>query len=510
MTQSLGESMYRQFMSLAVGLTALACSEVGPTNPFDPQAPKSVQALGTISGRVANLEDGAPVNGARVLLYRSDRLPEQVCAPPMGPPRMGGPANADGGVSAPGERPLAEATSNERGVFQLNDLGQGEYTLCVNHPRFLPLRRGELVVPIGGEIALGEDLLLTPGKGTVIAQVDLGDLEVGSDRGQTVIQGVDVTLTPIGEGLGNSSNGTPDAQGTVTFSRIPLGSWRLRFAHPDYRPVVEDIELETIGQVIEVRGLLPIELEVNPGTVSGVLILEEPSPTSMEGIELTLTDENELATEVSITLVTDPEQADYGRFTIDGAALRAGFYRLNIVHTGAEYQARTIAPVQVRAGEGTDLGRIEVSYARGSIRGTIGTADNASTAGATVTLSGLTEAITQTDGTGAYRFDNVRGGTYQLGVTLSGYRPARVEGEVVRQDEETVVDNVVLEVDPGSLTGRVIDESGNPIEGVSAGIEGSPAETADGTLRSPDSERASTPSRSARRATSPRPFLTKR
>ena len=233
------------FGSMAFGM--LGCSEIGPTNPYDPRAPRTVQALGDISGRVVNAEDATPVNEARVFLYPSGESASVLCdgAPPSA--RMGG---TDGGLQPQGDRAIAEATTNERGIFQLNDLAQGTYTLCVTHPRFIGVRRAAISVGIGERVGLGEDLQLTPGKGTVVAQLDLGELELSSEAGQAVLRAISITLSPIGEGLGNTSVASPNTDGRVTYSRVALGTWRLRFEHPNYVSVVEDIELSEIGQVV--------------------------------------------------------------------------------------------------------------------------------------------------------------------------------------------------------------------------------------------------------------------
>ena len=71
-------------------------------------------------------------------------------------------SGTDGGLQPQGDRAIAEATTNERGIFQLNDLGQGTYTLCVTHPRFIGVRRAAISVGIGERVGLGEDLQLTP------------------------------------------------------------------------------------------------------------------------------------------------------------------------------------------------------------------------------------------------------------------------------------------------------------------------------------------------------------
>ena len=239
----------------------LGCSEISPTNPYDPRAPRTVQALGSLSGRIVNAETALVVDEVRALLYEGHGFTEGACQTDS----IVLEETPDTGTSTTNVRAVAEATSNAQGVFQLNGLHEGVYTLCLSHERFERLRRSAIRVGIGETVLLGEDLQMRPGKGTVVAQLDLGDLELSSERGQRTLRETVVTLSPIGEATGNASVGAPDVDGRMAFNGVALGRWRLQFSHPDYLPIIEEFELSSIDEVVEVRGLIPIELEVNPG-----------------------------------------------------------------------------------------------------------------------------------------------------------------------------------------------------------------------------------------------------
>ena len=121
---------------------------------------------------------------------------------------------------------------------------------------------------------------------------------------------------------------------------------------PDYRPVVEGVELETIGQVIEVVVSCPSSwrsTQVPAGSSSS------KSESHLNGgIELALTRRarhrgvDHMVTVLSRLIMAVSYR--WRRFALS-------FYREH--RSPAEYRARTIAPVRVRAGEGTD-GRIGV------------------------------------------------------------------------------------------------------------------------------------------------------
>jgi hypothetical protein len=446
----------------------LGCSEISPTNPYDPRAPRTVQALGSLSGRAVNADTALVVDEVRARLYEGDGFLEGACQTDEVGSEEGMP---DAGMNATTVRAVAEATSNAQGVFQLNGLNEGVYTLCLSHARYEGLRRTAIRVGIGEVVLLGDDLQLRPGKGTVVAQLDLGDLELSSERGQRVLRETVVTLSPIGEASGNASLGAPDVDGKMTFSGVALGRWRLQFSHPDYLPIIEEFELSSIDEVVEVRGLLPIELEVNPGGVLGTIRLEEPGSNSMDGIIVTVFNDQDVEVSVEVTLERQFDAANYGAFSIDGSALRAGFYRLEITHQTFEYQSKTISPLEIRAGETTEVAVIDVSYARGDVTGTISTSDGLGEARALVELTGSVSLSMQVDDSGAYRFEDIRGGTYDLRASLNGYFDVVTNDVVVQQDQVTVVESMVLQVDPGSISGIVVDEDSQPLENVQVSIE---------------------------------------
>ena len=51
-----------------------ACQPVGPTNPFDPKSPETVQALAGVRGEVVSVETGLPISEALVKVYELSEL----------------------------------------------------------------------------------------------------------------------------------------------------------------------------------------------------------------------------------------------------------------------------------------------------------------------------------------------------------------------------------------------------------------------------------------------------
>jgi hypothetical protein len=108
--------------ALVLALVALlmACSQVDPSNPYDPGAPESVQARGTISG-VAVLASGEPAREAEVALA---------------------------GTALTG-------TTDAEGRFRLTDVPKGVHALTVRFACYRTLTVPGLSVDLGSNIDVG-------------------------------------------------------------------------------------------------------------------------------------------------------------------------------------------------------------------------------------------------------------------------------------------------------------------------------------------------------------------
>ena len=189
-----------------------ACQPVGPTNPFDPKSPETVQALAGIRGEVVSVETGQPISEALVKVYELSEEASNVCG--VSSDDMEADASSDDASS------VAESTTNELGRFQIPGLSKGTYTLCVSHAQFAPLRRSGIRLAIGQKLTLSEPLALMVGTGTVSAQIELDNLEIDSALGQAVVRAVSVLLTPINSESSGSMVGRPDEFGRLTFVKV--------------------------------------------------------------------------------------------------------------------------------------------------------------------------------------------------------------------------------------------------------------------------------------------------
>ena len=343
-----------------------ACQPVGPTNPFDPKSPETV-ALAGIRGEVVSVETGQPISEALVKVYELSEEASNVCGVASD--------DTEGDASSDDASSVAESTTNELGRFQIPGLSKGTYTLCVSHAQFAPLRRSGIRLAIGQKLTLSEPLALMVGTGTVSAQIELDNLEIDSALGRAVLRAVSVLLTPINSESSGSMVGRPDEFGRLTFVKVPLGQWRIRFDHPNYRTVVEEIELREIGEEVAVRGLLPIPLEINPGTIAGRVVLPEAIADDFEGLNFVLFDEDGNLSESTLILNRDILSEDVGVFELSGPALGAGNYTLKITDDTRRYGSVEITPIAIRPGLVTRIGDVSFKLATGDLSVVVGFAD---------------------------------------------------------------------------------------------------------------------------------------
>ncbi len=106
------------------------------------------------------------------------------------------------------------------------------------------------------------------------------------------------------------------------------------------------------------------------------------------------------------------------------------------------------------AAMGLLLGTPIAGIAQGGVNGTVRAADGSAVSGAEVSLVGAGR-VGLTTAQGEFRLTNVPQGTYQLRVTMIGYREARMDGVVVPASGDVRVD-VQLESLPVSLSGVVV------------------------------------------------------
>jgi hypothetical protein len=173
-------------LALIFAAFPVACTDVDPSNPYDPSAPNTVQARATVTGRVL-LETGEPAAGAEVGLQEAS----------------------------------ISGRSSEDGAFRLDDVPAGGYTLTATLPGYVVGTR------IVFDLARGESrdvgtLTLARATGRIV-----GTLSVGG--------GLDVDLRSIRLGVDfGPASPSVDATGAFALEGVYAGERTLTASLPGF------------------------------------------------------------------------------------------------------------------------------------------------------------------------------------------------------------------------------------------------------------------------------------
>lgn len=197
----------------------------------------------------------------------------------------------------------------------------------------------------------------------------------------------------------------------------------------------------------------------------------------MPGVKLSYT-ESELFEDLALPLAErngkEVESGADGVFSIPASAGRTGLIRL----AGEEFvfADRADNMVAVRVGEtDVDLGDLTLAAAA-RLAGVVRDRDGAAVAGIEVALalgkgassmSFFARQRTTTDEQGKFRFGGLRGSEYTLTTASPHHLPASIVADVAAG---AVRDDIVIELESGaSIAGRVVDDVGQPVAGMSVG-----------------------------------------
>ncbi|MCA9543216.1 MAG: carboxypeptidase regulatory-like domain-containing protein, partial [Myxococcales bacterium] len=404
-----------------VAAGALGCTDLAPTNPYDPQAPEAQQAKGTLDGTLT-LPDGvtgAAFEGATVALFA-----------------LSAPTTALREAAVVGE-----AGDDRRARFQFDDLPAGQYRVQPRVPGFALVLDGErtaglvVQITIGGNASLGELILEADeaDRFEVSGRVRLGGTEDGTHAGTRV------------EAVGSPDVVFTDDDGGWLL-RLPAGRRTLRITRARYASV--DLAVD----VVEGRGAQVDDqvLVGDPAQVFGVLALAN-------------TTAGNLLTEAVITAEADGATAAQTNPSLDGSfalsGLAAGAYTIHLRRGG---YVPVAIPVVLSVGELRDLTRTELAVDVQAVGATVvrGRAERAGAdedghGGILVEVAGTPFATTTTSA-GAFEL-GVAPGPVTLRFTAQGYNaeerslPNVAEGAQVDLAQEVGV--VRLSGEPGRLRG---------------------------------------------------------
>jgi hypothetical protein len=383
---------------------AIACTDVDPTNPYDPGAPSTVQARATVSGRVL-LETGEPAAGAAVDLV---------------------------------EASIADRTDDE-GRFALGDVPMGSYTLTARLDGYATGLRAVLDLDRGETRDVG-DLLL--------------DRAYGGIRGELVFEGD--REPPVGDvrlvvpGAGGVLELVPDPadghRATFRLANVPVGTHVVQAAVPGYAS--DQVEGVAVAADADTTLSRPLRLVLRPVPVRGLVRLAEVATVSGVTVRFELGG-------AAVAPATPDETGAYSQ-VLPGAGL------LRVV---AEAEGRRPAEALVEvplppapdapaadAPPPFELPELLLVHATGRISGTVTVGGGLTIDPRTVRLSVDTgPAAAGIDATGVFEIDRVRVGERTVTASLAGFADATAR-ITVTTDAVVTAPALVLEPVPVPLT----------------------------------------------------------
>ncbi len=328
------------------------------------------------------------------------------------------------------------------GQFRLPNLPAGAYTLTVTADGFLAATQQGVTVTAGQQAT--QDFTLTAdangGGGAISGKVR--DPEGG--------ELADVRVTVI-EGPSVGQVATTDAEGDYTLSRLPVGTYTVRFTRSGFQDLTisgqavvqgETTALDTILQSTEGLGVITGTVTTGTGTaVDGARV------EVFSGDQLLLSD------------VTDA----LGQYRLEG--LRTGTYTVRVLKS--LFVPAIFRNVAVETGEETPL-NVQLTFAgdAGTLEGVVRDTGGRAVQGTLVEITGpLGIESRLTDAEGRFSVD-VPAGDYTVRVSMRGMVFQQRLGITVRSGDTTsLVFTLRLESGFGAVVGTVRDPSGLPVVG---------------------------------------------
>lgn len=262
---------------------------------------------------------------------------------------------------------------------------------------------------------------------------------------------------------GFSRHTISDSNGTFEIIALPAGSYTLEAEHRDfsvaeYRGITLQGEDRKEGVEIIMHRGASLRIEVS-----------DPAGAPIPGARLSLRPENREGSSRNPRTNSRRNGLTDDRGEAFFENLAPGGYVVRIRKRGYYH---TEGSGQFQVAEGTINTHKCVLEKGGSVSGTIYDETGKPAKGARITLNGqtsagrrLTRSYPRTRMDGAYRFDAVPSGTYDVTARLNGYIEKTVENLVLRP-EEAIEDISINLSRGGSISGRVLLEDGTPVRGV--------------------------------------------
>ncbi|WP_394176431.1 carboxypeptidase regulatory-like domain-containing protein [Guptibacillus hwajinpoensis] len=322
---------------------------------------------------------------------------------------------------------IATATSDNNGLYRINNLSPGFYTINASKMGFSTETIGASVV--ANEISIANVALL-PNPGDLTGTV----LSSGGDPipGAVINVRDDRTDAIITQAITND-------QGEYTALGLAAGNYTVIAQAEDFQS-----QLKGVTILSDQTTITNFTLNPNPSSVSGTII------NSADGLPITGSMIEVQVVDLTGTIVTTTFTNLDGQYEVTN--LTPGTY--SIVVSTTDFQTNS-ATAFLTPGD-TSVVDVVLTLAPGIISGTI--TDSAGNLLGNVSVKMIDEqgnlvGTILTDSNGTYVFNGLAPGNYTVTAIASGFQSSSV-GAIVEPNETTVV-NQSLQSNPGSISGSV-------------------------------------------------------
>lgn len=330
------------------------------------------------------------------------------------------------------------------GAFRFPEVLPGLYALDVRIDGFAPLVVPNVRVKSGEAVDVGvlEPLFLQDERASGFIRGRVTNGAGGAVAGTSLQFFLPSSTSPL-------TAAVADADGNFD-APVTSGTWRLVARHPWYAEATLENVVVAEGQTVDLR-MSPIVLSIRPATISGVVLVERDGQptTAAQGATVTLS--------TGATTTTDAD----GKYVLTGVVAGTHTLRAQLAQYADPLPSRTIT---VEPDGLMTADTITLELLRGSVRGTVETADGAPADGITASLApvgyGAAAAVGMVSSRAQYLITSVPYGDYTLTLSKQGYFRASL---TVRVDAPSVnVSNTVLAPQSGDFLIDDLDPDNTP------------------------------------------------
>ncbi|MBM7553900.1 carboxypeptidase regulatory-like domain-containing protein [Thalassobacillus pellis] len=335
---------------------------------------------------------------------------------------------------------IASDTTDTAGDYSFTGLVPEQYQISVMAPGFQSQVTATVVAP---NQTYTVNFVLLGNPGSITGQIQ--DSATNTPIPNATVE----LLTQTGVFIASV---TSDATGNYTFGNLSAGNYLVRATAVNYAS-------STVSTIVTAGNttVTDILLQANPGTVTGTVRDGETNAPLPGAVIQVLNSQN---------VVVAATTADAGGvYTVD--QLKPGFYTLvfsangySNITIGAEISPNGITVVDA-----------ELSRLAGALAGTVQNGSGGAISGGLVSVFQNNILITTavTDGDGNYFITGLAPGNYTVVISAEGFS-TNTSAAAIENGQITEL-NVVLEENPGTLSGSVFDSSSNPVAGASITVQ---------------------------------------